>query len=82
MGKINYERGGVHTTLFSIFIADILPVWSASRMYCFCQRIRLPNSGGFLPAFLSDRHDVAERRDVDLASFCFLRPVKENLSRL
>ena len=83
MGKINFTREGWCTPPSSLFLLQIFCQFGRQvECIVFVNVYDYRIQADFFLAFLSDRHDVAERRDVDLLPFCFLRPVKENLSRL
>ena len=76
-----HERGVVCTPPSSLFLLQIFCQFGRQvECIVFVNVYDYRIQADFFPAFLSDRHDVAERRDVDLLPF--LRPVKENLSRL
>ena len=67
-----HERGVVCTPPSSLILLQIfcqfgLKVECIVFVNVYYYRIQ----ADFFPAFLSDRHDVAERRDVDLLPFVF-----------
>ena len=84
MGKINFTREGwcAHHPLLYFLLQIFCQFGRQVECIVFVNVYDYRIQADFFPAFLSDRHDVAERRDVDLLLLFFTTSEGEPFSSL